>query len=120
MAGLTTVDEYIATFPEEVRSTLDAVRGAVRRALPAPAEEAISYGIPAVGLDGRLIVWFAGWKRHISLYPIPSGDPALSAELAPYVASKGTLRFPLAGPVPLDLIGRVVAQLARERLGEAR
>lgn len=110
-----TVDDYIASFPDEIRQTLAAVRRTVRQAIPAPAEEAISYGIPAIGLDGRLVVWFAGWKRHISLYPIPSGDPALTAELAPYVAAKGTLRFPLTGPIPLDLIGRVAAQLVRER-----
>lgn len=110
-----TVDEYIAALPDDVRPAFEAVRRTVRRAVPAPAEETISYGIPAIGLDGRLVLWFAGWKRHISLYPIPAGDATLNAELAPYAAAKGTLKFPLSRPIPLDLIGRVAAQLVRER-----
>src|SRR5512146_1401847 len=106
MARFATVDEYIAALPDDVRPTFGAVRQAIRKAVP-DASEGISYGIPAIGLDGRFIVWFAGWKRHISIYPIPSGDRTLMTDIEPYVAAKGTLRFPLADPIPLDLIGRV-------------
>jgi uncharacterized protein YdhG (YjbR/CyaY superfamily) len=120
MARFQTIDEYIAASPEAVRPTLEAVRRTIREAAPGNAHEGISYGIPAIGLDGEFIVWFAAWTRHISLYPIPAGDAALSAELAPYRAGRGTLKFPLAGPIPLDVIGRVAAELVRERLAGAR
>lgn len=119
MARFETIDDYIGSFPGDVRPTLEAVRHAIRNAAP-HAQEGISYGIPAFALDGRFVVWFAGWKRHISLYPIPSGDPALTAELAPYVAAKGTLRFPLAEPIPLDLVGRIATELARNHVARAR
>lgn len=114
MATFKTVNEYIASFPEATRPKLEAVRRAIREAAPG-TDEGISYGIPAFGLDGRFIVWFAGWKRHVSLYPIPSGDPKLAADLVPYVAAKGTLRFPLDQPIPLELIGRITAELLRDR-----
>jgi uncharacterized protein YdhG (YjbR/CyaY superfamily) len=115
MAAFQGIDDYIASFPDSVRPTLEAVRRAIQEAAPT-AGEGISYGIPAFGLDGRFLIWFAGWKRHISLYPIPSGDAALAADLVPYVAAKGTLRFPLDRPVPIDLIKRIAAELVRERL----
>jgi uncharacterized protein YdhG (YjbR/CyaY superfamily) len=115
MARFDTIDEYIASFPTETRTALESIRREIRRAAPG-ADEGISYGIPALRIDGRYVIWFAGWKRHISLYPIPSGDEALDAELAPYVAAKGTLRFPLDIPLPLALIGRVAGHLVRQRL----
>ncbi len=114
MAAFETIDDYIASFPESTRPALEAVRRAIHQAVPG-GDEAISYGIPVIGRDGRNLVWFAGWKRYLSLYPIPSGDAALTAELASYVAGKGTLRFMLAKPLPLELIGRVAAALALER-----
>jgi uncharacterized protein YdhG (YjbR/CyaY superfamily) len=119
MARIQTVDEYVAASPDDLRPTLAAVRAAIQRAVP-DAVEGISYGMPAYGPDGRFAVWFAGWRRHISVYPIPSGDPSLAAELAPYVAAKGTLRFPLAASIPFDLIGRVAAELVREQLTRER
>jgi uncharacterized protein YdhG (YjbR/CyaY superfamily) len=120
MARFQTVDQYIDSFPDDVRPTLEAVRRTIRKAAPTTAEEGISYGIAAVSLEGRFIVWFAGWKRYISLYPIPSGDAALNAELAPYLAGRGTLKFPLGKPIPFDLIGRVTAELVRERRSAER
>jgi uncharacterized protein YdhG (YjbR/CyaY superfamily) len=111
-----TVDEYIASFPPEVQEALQAVRGALRKAAPG-TDETISYGIPTLTLDGQYVVYFAGWKRHISLYPIPADDPVLASEMAPYIAGKGTLRFPLNMPIPLDLVERVVEGLLRQRHG---
>ena len=113
MARFATIDEYIGSFPDDVRPVLEGVRRAIRHAAPS-AQEGISYGIPAFALEGRFVLWFAGWKRHISLYPIPSGNPALTADLASYVAAKGTLRFPLTRPIPLDLVGRIAAEAARD------
>jgi uncharacterized protein YdhG (YjbR/CyaY superfamily) len=110
VARFETVDEYIASFPPETRTVLESVRGEIRQATTG-TEEGISYGIPAYRIDGRYVIWFAGWKRHVSVYPIPHGDRALDAELAPYVAARGTLRFRLDRPLPLALIGRVAARL---------
>ncbi|MFE7741569.1 iron chaperone [Nocardia sp. NPDC057455] len=109
-----TIDAYLAAFPEDVRGILDAIRRTIRAALP-DATEAISYDIPTFRLHGRNVVHFAGWKQHVSLYPIPDGDPALTRELEPYRAGKGTLRFRLGEPVPYDLIGRIATALAERR-----
>ena len=114
MAKFSTVDEYIASFPEEYRTTLEKVRRTMRSAAPG-TEETISYGIPTFTLNGRYVIYFARWKRHISIYPIPQGDDALRRELAPYVAAKGTLRFPLDKPIPYDLIERLTAAAIRAR-----
>jgi uncharacterized protein YdhG (YjbR/CyaY superfamily) len=108
------VDEYIASFPPEVRPVLEEARRAVRTAVPG-AGETISYGIATFTVDGRHLVYLAGWKHHVSVYPVPSGDPALEAAMAPYRAAKGTLKFPLDKPVPYDLIERVAARLLAQR-----
>jgi uncharacterized protein YdhG (YjbR/CyaY superfamily) len=113
-----TVDGYIAGFLPDTRAMLEDVRATIRGAVPS-AREAISYGIPSFQLDGRDIVYFAGWKGHISVYPLPNGDPELVREMAPYRAGKGTLRFPLTQPIPYPLIGRIAAQLVAERVEAA-
>ena len=116
-AQYATVGEYIGSFPGDVQDILREVRSTIHGAVPEAAER-ISYGIAAVTLDGRDLVYFAGWKRHISVYPVPVGDADLTTELTPYLAARGTLKFPLGKPVPYPLIGRVAAVLAlrlRER-----
>jgi uncharacterized protein YdhG (YjbR/CyaY superfamily) len=114
MARFENIDDYIASFPSDTQTALESVRQVIRRAAPG-AGEGISYGIPAFRLGDRYVIWFAGWKRHISVYPIPSGDEALDAELAPHVAAKGTLRFRLDRPIPLELIARIATRLAGSR-----
>ena len=111
-----TVDDYIASFPLDVQRTLEEVRAAIREAAPG-TEERISYGIPTFTLDGRYVVYFSGWKRHISVYPIPDveADADLAHRIAPYQSGKGTLKFPLDEPMPLDLIGAVAARLLEQR-----
>jgi uncharacterized protein YdhG (YjbR/CyaY superfamily) len=109
-----TVDEYIASFPTDVQEKLQHVRRAMRAAAPG-TEEAISYGIPTFMLDGRYLMYFAGWKRHISVYPIPAVDAQLGEEISRYKSGKGTLRFPLTKPIPYELIGRLVAAAMRNR-----
>jgi uncharacterized protein YdhG (YjbR/CyaY superfamily) len=113
-----TVDDYIASQPKSVQGLLERVRGTIRRAVPG-AEEVISYGIPAFKLNGRPVLYFAGWKQHYSLYP--STAPLVSAfrkELAPYeVNNKGTIRFPLSQPVPAKLIASLARFRAKEVTG---
>jgi uncharacterized protein YdhG (YjbR/CyaY superfamily) len=90
------------------------VRRAIRKALP-KAEEVISYKIPAYKLHGGVVLYFAGWKQHYSLYP--AGDRLVAAfkdELTPYKISKGTIRFPLGKPVPVKMIERIAKFRATE------
>jgi len=109
------VTAYIAAQPRAAQASLRRVRSAVRKALPR-AEEAISYGIPAYRLDGRAVVYFAGFREHYSLYPAgPRVVAAFEKELAPYEFNgKGTIRFPLSAPVPERLVGRLAAFMAKE------
>ena len=109
------IDEYIAGFSPAVQGVLERVRRTIRKAIPR-AEEAISYRIPTYKLDGRNVLYFAGWKEHYSLYP--STDrlvAALKDDLAPYeVNNKGTIRFPLSRPVPVKLIADIAKFRAKE------
>jgi uncharacterized protein YdhG (YjbR/CyaY superfamily) len=108
------VDEYIASQPAAVRGVLERVRSAIRKAVPA-AGEVISYQIPAYKLRDAAVLYFAGWKRHYSLYPATGGlVAAFHEDLASYEVSKGTIRFPLSEPVPVKLIGRIAKFRARE------
>jgi uncharacterized protein YdhG (YjbR/CyaY superfamily) len=114
VARFATVEEYIGSFPGEVQDILREVRSTIHGAVP-EAGERISYGIAAFTLGGRDLVYFAGWKKHISVYPVPTEDADLTQQLTPYLAAKGTLKFPLGQPVPYPLIGRVAEELARQR-----
>ena len=108
------VDEYIATFPEDVQAVLQRVRRTIRKAVPG-ADEVISYQIPAYKLRGVRVIFFAGWKEHFSLYPATGLlVKAFKEEIAPYKVSKGTIRFPLAKPAPVKLIERIVKFRAKE------
>jgi uncharacterized protein YdhG (YjbR/CyaY superfamily) len=112
--NLKTVDEYIAAQPEVAQAVLGRVRSIIRKALPR-AEEVISYRIPAYKLAGRVVLYFACWKQHYSLYP--AGErlrAAFKDQLASYMLSKGTIRFPLSEPVPVKLIGRIAKFRAQE------
>ena len=108
------VGEYIGSFPADVQAILEHVRRAILDAVPG-AGETISYQIPAITLGGRPLLYFAGWTRHISLYPAPAGDEALERRLGPYRAEKSTLKFPLSQPVPYDLVAQVARLSLRRR-----
>ena len=108
------VDEYIAGFPADVQSILQAIRSTIHGVVPGAGEK-ISYKMPTITMGGSALVYFAGWKRHVGMYPVPRLDDALELEVAPYRASKDTVRFPLKSGVPLDLVERVVADLVRRR-----
>ena len=109
-----TIDEYIAMQPAAAQIVLERVRGAIAKAVP-DAEECISYQIPAFKLHGRVLLYFAGWKEHYSVYPASDAmTAAFEGELDAYRVSKGTLRFPLSEPVPTKLIGRIAKFRAEE------
>lgn len=109
-----TIDDYIASYPEEVQAILSKVRRSLRKVLPA-ADEKIKYGMPAFMLDSRHGVYFAAWKRHVGLYPIYRSDDPIEEELAPYRDAKDTLKFPLNEPIPYELIERLVTRLVKPR-----
>jgi uncharacterized protein YdhG (YjbR/CyaY superfamily) len=108
------VNEYIASRPKAVQGILRRVRSTIRKAVPA-AKEVISYQMPTYVLNGRPVVYFAGWKQHYSLYPASDHLVAeLKDDLSPYEISKGTIRFPLTESVPVNLIDRIAKVRAKE------
>ena len=115
---INSIDEYIDTFPEDVQPILKQVRRTMKAAAP-QAGEKISYGIPTFTLNGKYLIYFAGWKHHISIYPIPVGDDAFNQEVAPYIAGKGTLKFTIDKPVPLKLITKIVKLKVAENSSRA-
>jgi uncharacterized protein YdhG (YjbR/CyaY superfamily) len=112
------IDEYIALFPEEIQLKLQEIRAAIHAAAP-EAEERISYRMPAFAQKG-ILVYFAAWKDHIGFYPTSSGTQAFRQELSVYEYSKGTIKFPLEKPLPLDLISRIVKFRVAESLKKAK
>jgi len=101
-----TIDEYIAQFPEDIKTQLFILREAIRQAVP-DAVEKISWGMPAFVLDGDL-VYFAAHKRHIGFYPGAALREKFSEALKPYKTSKGAVQLPYGQPLPLDLIRGIV------------
>ena len=102
------IDEYIAGFPVNIQARLQELRDTIKRAVPA-AEETISYNMPAFKLNGVYLIYFAGWKNHISLYPFSSAMEASLPEALGYKTSgRGTIQFPVDKTLPLDLVERIV------------
>ena len=99
----TTIDAYIAEFPPETQAALEEMRALIRAAAP-DATETISYAIPTFDLNGKHLVHFAGYAKHVGFYPVPSAMAAFADELAPYRSGKGSAQFKLGEPLPADLI----------------
>jgi uncharacterized protein YdhG (YjbR/CyaY superfamily) len=110
------IDEYIAGFPAEVQAVLQKVRETIQAAAPG-AEETIGYGIPTYKMNGRYVIYFAGYKKHISVYPAPIGVEGFE-DLAAYASGKGTAKFALDRPIPFDLITRMVHFQLKENLAK--
>ena len=107
----TSVEAYLDSIPPQSRPALDELRRVVHETVPG-AEEAIGYQILAIRRDGHALLYLAGWREHVSMYPVPAGDPELERDVAPYVAGKDTVKLPLSQPLPLDLVRRIAGALA--------
>lgn len=116
-AGFTSIDEYIATFPEDIQKILEELRTTIQDAAP-DAVEKISYQMPTFDLKGNLI-HFAAFKNHIGLYPTPSGTEAFKDELSMYQGAKGSIKFPIDKPLPMKLIRKIVKFRVAENLKKA-
>lgn len=109
---ITTVDEYIQSFPEEIQERLKQVREAVNQSIP-NADEALKWSRPAY-VDERILVMFAGFKNHIGFYSTPSSLAAFERELAKFKTGKGSVQLPHKQSLPLDLIRELTSYRAWE------
>ena len=113
------VKNYIASAPAPAKSKLKEMRAAIRSVLPRDASEAISYRIPAFRLGG-IVVWYAGFAKHCSLFPTAAVVKQLEKELGGYAKSKGTIQFPLDRPLPVALIKKIVKARVAAMEGKGR
>jgi len=112
-----TIDEYIKSFPKDVQPILEKIRQTIRKAAPGSVET-ISYQMPTFKLNGKGLVYFAGYRNHIGFYPVPSGVAAFKKELSPYKQGKGSAQFPIDEPIPYDLVRRIVQFRIKETSGK--
>lgn len=113
MEKFETVDDYISAQPEKTREVLNKLRKTIKGLAP-EAEESMSYGMPGYKLKKKPLIYFAGWKDHIGIYPTPGGMDAFETELKPYRTGKGTAQFPLKDPLPYELIEKIIEFRIRE------
>ena len=120
ISGPTDVEEYLAALPEEHRVALEKVRKTIRAAAP-DATETISYQMPTYKLRGRVLVYYAAFKDHCSLFPASEAVmEALGEELKPYFSGKGTLRFTPDKPIPAALVKKIVKARIEENTARGR
>jgi len=109
------VDEYLAAVPEPARTTLNTIRAVIRSVAPPESTEAITYGIPTFKYKGSLLA-FAAFKNHCSLFPMSLAViDTFKKELKPFLASKGTIRYPLDKPLPSALVKKLVKARIAEK-----
>lgn len=113
MQSLNAIDEYISSFPKEVQEKLKEIRKIAHEIAPGAGEK-ISYGVPTITQNGKYIVYFAGFKNHISIYPVTEIIEKSIDGISKYRTGKGTLQFPLNQPLPLPLIRKIVQVLKEE------
>ncbi|HEY0031003.1 MAG TPA: DUF1801 domain-containing protein [Bacteroidia bacterium] len=111
---ISTVDYYIGSFPPDTQLLLEQLRATILKAAP-KAEELISYQMPAYKYHG-VLVYFAGYKKHIGFYATPTGHKAFDKELSVYKMGKGSVQFPIDQPMPLKLITKIVKFRMKENL----
>ena len=108
------VEEYIASFPDDIAERLRRTRAAILAEVPHP-EEKMRYGIAAVMLGGRYALHFAGWKQHIGIYPVPTLPEPLESEVAPLRSGKDSVTFQHSVELPDPLISRITAAIVAKR-----
>ena len=113
-----TIDGYIATFPQDVQAILQQIRQVIHETIPGLGET-ISYGMPTFTLNGTYLVYIAAHKKHIGLYPAPTGVEEFHEAVALYGGGKGTLKFPLNKPMPFDLIRSIIRFRVTEQAEKA-
>lgn len=113
--GFSSVTEYIASLSPDARKAVKELRAVIKAAAP-EAKEKISYQIACFELNGKNLVHYAGWKSHVSMYPIPAGSEAFTKEVSKYAVGKGTVKFPLDKPLPLKLIRQIVKYRVSDNL----
>ena len=113
------IDKYISTFPENIQVLLKKVRIVIIETAP-EAIESIAYGMPAYKLNGKPLVYFAGFKNHIGFYATPTGHSKFRDELLKYKHGKGSVQFPLDKPIPFDLIKRIVEFRVKEIMSDSK
>jgi uncharacterized protein YdhG (YjbR/CyaY superfamily) len=104
---MTDVEKYIAGYPPITKQKLEQVRAMIRKIVP-DGEESISYGIPTVKLNGKYVIYFAGFKNHISIYPVPRQNAEFKKDLEKYKGGTGTMQIPLDKPLPVALINKII------------
>ena len=112
------IDEYIATFPNDIQKKLKELRATIKAAAP-KAEEKISYHMPTFALQGNL-VYFSVFKKQIGFFGASTADPALNKAMAIYANEKGSLKFPLDQPLPLKLVTKIVKLRVAENVKRAK
>jgi len=113
------IDENSAGFPPETQAVLEELRALIKASAPG-ATETISYAIPTFDLNGKHLVHFAGYARHVGLYPAPSGLEAFKEDLKLHnKRGKVSVQFLLSQPLPADLIRRIVEFRVTENMGKA-
>lgn len=113
------IDEYIASFPNDMQKLLKQIREVIKKAAPG-AEEAISYGMPGYKTNGKPLVYFAGYKNHVGFYATPNGHKQFAKELSAYKQGKGSVQFPINQPMPLKLIEEMVKFRIEENLKKSK
>lgn len=103
----TDINDYIDSFPPTTQKLLEQMREAIQKTAP-EAVEAISYAMPTFKLNGKNLVHFAGYEKHIGFYATPTGHEAFAEDLSKYKQGKGSVQFPIDQPLPLDLVARIV------------
>lgn len=112
--NIKTIDEFIAKYPNDVQAILRKIRQTIKDVAP-DAKEKISYGIPTFTLNGKNLVHFSAYAKHIGFYPGSMPIAELSKELVGYKTSKGTIQFPLNKPIPYDLIKKITKACSQAR-----
>jgi len=100
------VDDYISSFPEEVRLKLNQIRSLIKRLVP-EVEESISYGMPSYKYRG-ILTYFSAYKNHIGMFAVPDLHPDFVEKFKPYKTGRGSVQFPLKNPLPLDFIEEII------------